>query len=68
MIEKQTKKKLKKIETEMKQLRKQIKGVEIRSCKSNEELTKKEGDLKTLKKKLVDLERERDRSLIENGI
>ena len=68
MIEKETKKKLKKIGREIKQLRKQIKGVEIRPCESNAEISQKDRNLKTLRKKLIDLERERDKCLIENGL
>ena len=61
LIDKETRKKLKQIKKEISQLKKQIKKLEFRPCHNDSELTQKDKDIKTLREKTYELEKEHDR-------
>jgi len=58
MIDKETRKKLKQIKKQISQLKKQIKKLEFRPCHNDSELKQKDKDIKTLREKTYELEKE----------
>ena len=64
MIDKATRKSLKKIKKEITKLKNKFKSVEFRPCQSDEELRQKEMDLKTLMEKINALEKEQDKYIL----
>ena len=60
MVEKKTKKKIKKIQNEIHQLEELFKKMELRPCQGDAELSQKEQDLKRLKEKINEKKMERD--------
>jgi septal ring factor EnvC (AmiA/AmiB activator) len=67
MIDKETRKKLKQIKKEISQLKKQIKKLEFRPCHNDSELKQKDKDIKTLREKTYELEKEHDRYILKAG-
>jgi chromosome segregation ATPase len=67
MIDKEAKKRLKRIEKEIKKSKKELHKLELRPCQNDVELQQKEEDLKGLNDKLRDLEKEQDRYILDSG-
>jgi len=67
MIDKETRKKLKKIKKTIRQLQKQIKKLEFRPCRNDSELKQKDKDIKTLRAKIYELEKEHGRYILKAG-
>ena len=67
MIDKQTKKKLKAIRKEIKRLKKNYEKLEFRPCNNDADLRAKDEDLKTLRNRINELEREQDRCILDSG-
>ena len=57
MIDKKTQKKMKQIKREISQLQKQIKKLEFRPCRNDAELKQKAEDMKALRNKVRQLEK-----------
>lgn len=64
MIDKQTGKKIKKLQKEINKLRKELQKMEFRPCQNDAELLQKEKDLDALLNKINGLEKEKDRYLL----
>ena len=60
MVEKKTKKKIKKIQNEIQQLEELFKKMELRPCQGDADLSQKEQDLELLKAKINKKKLERD--------
>ena len=67
MIDKETKKRLKKIQREIKRIKKELSKAELRPCQSDADLKKKEEVLVGLGDKLRSLEKEQDRYILDSG-
>jgi septal ring factor EnvC (AmiA/AmiB activator) len=67
MIDKETRKRLKQIEKQISKLQKQIKKLEFRPCRNDAELKQKDKDIKTLREKTYELEKEHDRYILKAG-
>lgn len=67
MIDRETKKRLKKIQKEIKKVKKDLSKTELRPCQNDAELRYKEEDLKKLGSKLRELEKEQDRYILDTG-
>ena len=67
MIDKETRKRLKQIKKEISQLKKQIKKLEFCPCHNDSELKQKDKDIKTLKEKTYELEKEHDMYILKAG-
>ena len=67
MIDKETRKRLKQIKKEISQLKKQTKNLEFRPCQNDSELKQKDKDIKTLREKTYEMEKEHDRSILKAG-
>ena len=67
MIDKDTRKKLRKIQKEIKKVKKELGKLELRPCQNDAELVRKEQDLKELGSKLRALEKEHDRYILDTG-
>ena len=67
MIGKAEKKKLKKIQKEIKALRKELAKNEFRPCQCDADLRQKDEDLKMLRAKIHALENEKDRFMLKAG-
>ena len=67
MIDKETRKRLKQIKKEISQLKKQIKKLEFRPCHKDSELKQKDKDIKTLREKTYELEKEQDMYILKAG-
>jgi septal ring factor EnvC (AmiA/AmiB activator) len=67
MIDKQTQKKLKQIKNDINQLNKQIKKIEFRPCQNDSELKQKDKDIKALREKVQQMEKEHGRYILKAG-
>ena len=67
MIGKAEKKKLKKIQKEIKALRKELAKNEFRPCQCDADLRQKDEDLKLFRAKILALENEKDRFMLKAG-
>ena len=67
MTDKDTRKKLKQIKKKISQLEKEIKKLEFRPCHSDSDLKKKDKDIKTLREKTYQLEKEHHRYILNAG-
>jgi septal ring factor EnvC (AmiA/AmiB activator) len=67
MIDKDTKKRLKKVQREIKKVKKEFGRTELRPCQNDAELEQKEEDLKELGNRLRALEKEQDRYILDTG-
>ena len=67
MVDKATRKRLKKIKKEIKQLKKEYRKVEFRPCQNDKELKIKDDDLKMLMNRIYDMEKEQDRFILDSG-
>ena len=67
MLDKETKKKLKKIQKEIKRVKKELNKIELRPCQNDAELKQKEEDYKELGNRLRKLEKEQDRFILDTG-
>jgi len=67
MIDKDTKKRLKRIQKEIKKLKKDLDKLELRPCQNDVELKQKEEDIEELNYKLRELEKEQDRYILDSG-
>jgi len=67
MFHKETRKKLKKIKKAINQLQNQIKKLEFRPCRNDSELKQKDKDIKTLRTKIYELEKEHGRYILKAG-
>ena len=67
MIDKTTRKRLKKIKKEIKQLKKEYRKVEFRPCQNDAELKIKDEDLRKVMEKIYALEKEQDRFILDSG-
>ncbi len=61
MVNKASKRVIKKIQSEIDQLKKKFKEMEIRPCQGDADLAQREKDLKVLKEQIYELEREVDK-------
>jgi len=61
MVNKASKRVIKKIQNEIDQLKKEFKEMEIRPCQGDADLEQREKDLEVLKKQIYELEREVDK-------
>jgi len=67
MIDKETKKNLKQIKKEIIQLNKQINKLEFRPCQNDSELKQKDKDIKALREKAHQMEKEHGRYILKAG-
>ena len=67
MIDKRTRKKLKQIKKEISHLQKQIKKIEFHPCRNDAELKQKDEDMKALRNKVHQLEKQHDRYILNAG-
>jgi len=67
MIDKKTQKKLKQIKKEISQLQKEIKRLKFRPCQNDSDLKQKDTDIKTLRQKIYELEKEHGRYILRAG-
>ena len=67
MIDKNTRKKLKKIQKQIDKLKKENKKTEFRPCLNDADLRLKEEDLKIIRAKIQALEKEQDRFILNSG-
>ena len=67
MVDKTTRKILKKINKEIKELKKRYRKMEFRPCQNDAELRIKDEDLKGLMEKIYELEKEQDRFFLNSG-
>jgi len=67
MIDKETQKKLRQIKKEINQLNKQIKKLEFRPCQNDSELKQKDKDIKALREKAHQLEKEHGSYILKAG-
>lgn len=67
MIDKATRKRLKKIQKGIKQLKKEYKKMECHPCQNDAELREKDANLKMLMDKIYALEKEQDRFILNTG-
>ena len=66
MFEKnETRKKIKKLKKDIKELRKLYRKLEFRPCQNDAELIEKESELKSLMDKIYNLENEQDRFILD---
>ncbi len=61
MVNKASKRVIKKIQSEIDQMKKKFKEMEIRPCQGDADLAQREKDLKVLKEQIYELEREVDK-------
>jgi septal ring factor EnvC (AmiA/AmiB activator) len=61
MVNKASKRVIKKIQSEIDRLKKKFKEMEIRPCQGDADLAQREKDLKVLKEQIYELEREVDK-------
>ena len=67
MFEKnETRKKIKKLKKDIKELRKLYRKLEFRPCQNDAELIEKESELKSLMDKIYNLENEQDRFILDS--
>ena len=67
MIDKETKKKLNKIQKDIKRLKKEFEKSELRPCQCDDDLKHKDEDLKKIREKILALENEQDRYVLNTG-
>ena len=67
MIDKDTQKKLKQIKKKISQLQKEMKKLEFRPCHSDSDLKQKDQDIKTLREKTYQLQKQHDRYIVHAG-
>ena len=67
MLDREAKKRLKKIQREIKKVKKDLSKTELRPCQNDAELRDKEEDLEALGNKLRELEKEQDRYILDTG-
>ena len=67
MIDKDSKRKLKRIQKEIKKLKREVDKTELRPCQCDADLKQKEEDLKILGEKMRSLEKEQDRYILDSG-
>ena len=67
MIDRETKKRLKKVQKEIKRVKKELGKIELRPCQNDAELEQKEEDLEELGTRLRALEKEQDRYILDTG-
>ncbi len=67
MTDKETRKKLKQIKKQISQLKKQIKKLEFCSCNNDSELKQKDKDIKDLRAKIYQLEKEHHMYILNAG-
>ena len=67
MIDKEAHRKLKKIKKDINKLQKEIKKLEFRPCQNDAELKEKDDDLQILRQKILSLEKEKDRYILNTG-
>jgi septal ring factor EnvC (AmiA/AmiB activator) len=67
MLDKATRKRLRKIQKEIKRVRRELDKIELRPCQNDAELKQKEEDLEELSNKLRALEKEQDRYILDTG-
>jgi hypothetical protein len=67
MIDKETRKRLKRIQKEIKQLKKEYKKMECHPCQNDAELREKDNNLRMLMDKIYALEKEQDRFILNTG-
>jgi len=67
MVDKENKKKLKKIQKEIHKLRRDLKKTEYRPCQSDAELRQKDEDIRMIRDKILALENEKDRYMLNTG-
>jgi seryl-tRNA synthetase len=67
MIDKKTSKRLKQIDKERSKLKKQIKKLEFRPCHSDFDLRQKDEEIKGLREKDHELEKEHDSYILKTG-
>lgn len=67
MVDKATRKKLKQIKKEIKDLKNEYRKVEFRPCQNDSELFQKDEDLRMLMDKIYALEKEQDRFILDSG-
>lgn len=67
MLDRETRRKLKRIKKDIKELKKRYKRVEFRPCQNDAELRKKDDDLRELIDKIDVLEKEQDRFILNSG-
>jgi hypothetical protein len=63
-MDKRTKKMMKRIRKEMDLLQKRLRKLEIRPCQGDADLHQKDMDIRAIRDKLLDYEREHDRYLL----
>ncbi|MBW2609670.1 MAG: hypothetical protein JRC68_04915 [Deltaproteobacteria bacterium] len=67
MIDKETRKRLKKIQKEINLLNKEYKKVEFHPCQNDADLKRKDDNLKMIMEKIYALEKEQDRYILDTG-
>jgi septal ring factor EnvC (AmiA/AmiB activator) len=67
MIDKETKKRLKKIQKDIRRVKKEISKAELRPCQNDADLKKKEEEIAGLGDKLRAFEKEQDRYILDSG-
>jgi septal ring factor EnvC (AmiA/AmiB activator) len=67
MIDKETRKKLKQIKKKISQLEKEIKKLTFRPCQNDSDLRQKDKDIKTLRNKVYQLEKEHGSHILRAG-
>ena len=67
MLDKATRRELKKIKKGIKELKKRYKKLEFRPCQNDAELRKKDSDLRELMDQIYALEKEQDKFILNTG-
>jgi hypothetical protein len=67
MKDKEIRKRRKHIKKEMNNLKKGLRKMELRPCLKDVELKQKEKDIEALREKIVAMEKERDRYILNSG-
>ena len=67
MIDKETRKKLKQIKKKISQLKKEIKKIKFRPCQNDSDLKQKDKDIKALRAKTYQLEKEHHMYILNAG-
>ena len=62
----ETRKKIKKLKKDIKELRKMYRKLEFRPCQNDADLIAKESELKSLMDKIYNLEKEQDRFILDS--
>jgi len=67
MLDKETRKRIKKIRKEINRLKKEYKKVEVIPCRNDADLKKKDDKLKALMERIYAMEKEIDRFVLDSG-